>query len=265
MTEDKPKKGLQYKGKRIQFQTLSFTRLIPNLATVIALCLGLSAIRFALLGEFKFATVAILVAALFDAMDGRLARLLGAASDFGAELDSLSDFISFGVAPPVVIYILTLNEWSGFGWGLVLFFSVCMGLRLARFNTSRLNETPPEWTKRFFVGVPAPAGAFIILLPLSLYFATDMPFFIMPMNFALLLVLSGFLMVARLPTFSFKTAGIPRNRVPHALIIAGLLASAALSVPWILMSVIIIAYLGSIPFAYIMHKKLRQEEETQES
>ena len=170
------KKVSKFERSKERLQKLSFAHLLPNMATVIALCIGLSSIRFALLARYDYAIIAIIVAAFFDAMDGRLARLLGAASDFGAELDSLSDFISFGVAPAVVLYILTMNAWAGLGWTISLFFVVCCGLRLARFNTtlraSSIKEDP-VWAKKFFIGVPAPAGAMIALFPLILYQAID--------------------------------------------------------------------------------------------
>jgi CDP-diacylglycerol--serine O-phosphatidyltransferase len=234
--------------------------MLPNIATVMALCVGLSSIRFGLQGRYHVAVVAVLVAAVLDAMDGRLARLLGASSDFGAELDSLSDFVSFGVAPSVLVYILSLHELAGLGWAGVLFFSVCMGLRLARFNTTNRatdKSTPPPWSKKYFIGVPAPAGALLALLPLMLQLATGVDFMISPFICLTFLIVTGFLMVSRLPTYSFKTFQVPSRLVLPTLLIVGLMVAFLLSDPWLTMSIIMILYLFSIPHSYSTFKKLK--------
>ena len=147
---------------RLKGQT--FNRLVPNIITVGALSAGLTAIRFAFEGRWQFAVTAILVAAVLDALDGRMARLLKSASDFGAELDSLSDVIAFGVAPAIVVYLWVLSGVEGPGWIAVLFFTVCCALRLARFNTS-IDKLPP-YAYNYFTGVPAPAGAGLAILPM---------------------------------------------------------------------------------------------------
>src|SRR5438093_6848978 len=143
----------------------SVNRMIPNVLTVLALCAGMTAIRFAVNGEFQQATFAIIAAGIFDGLDGRLARLLRATSRFGAELDSLSDFISFGVAPAAVLYLWTMAQWHSFGWVIVLFYAVCCALRLARFNT-QLAAEPAPWAANFFNCAPAPAGAGLLMLPM---------------------------------------------------------------------------------------------------
>ena len=234
----------------------TFTRMLPNLATMIATCSGLSAIRFALLNDYKLAAAAIMVAGIFDAMDGRLARLLGAASDFGAELDSLSDFVSFGVAPPVVLYILTMHQWRGFGWSICLFFAVCMSLRLARFNVMSRDTQQPIWSSKFFTGVPAPAAAMIGLFPMILFLATDLEFLISPITCGFFLLLSGCLMVSRFPTFSLKSVHVPSRWVPVTLLITGLLVAALLNAPWDTLSILIFGYIVSIPFSSLAFKKL---------
>ena len=149
----------------------TFNRLVPNIITVGALCAGLTAVRFAIAGKWEFAAIAILVAAVLDALDGTIARLLKAASDFGAELDSLSDVVAFGVAPALIIYFWSLSTIGGFGWAAALFFAVCCALRLARFNSTL--ETRPAYAFKFFTGVPAPAGALLSLLPLVLVRETE--------------------------------------------------------------------------------------------
>src|SRR5215510_133097 len=154
------------RDRQMRLRDQSLNRLIPNMLTIIALCAGLTAIRFGLLGHWEKAVFAIVVAGILDGLDGRIARLLNGASRFGAELDSLSDFISFGVAPALLLYYWTLNGLGGFGWALALLFAVCCALRLARFNTRLENTDLPAWTSRFFTGVPAPAGAGLALLPI---------------------------------------------------------------------------------------------------
>src|SRR5579863_9649447 len=156
----------QMRGMRVRrIQELSVNRLVPNVLTMLALCAGMTAIRFALNGNFQAAVYAILVAAVLDGLDGRVARLLKATSHFGAELDSLSDFISFGVAPATVMYLWTMSALHSIGWAIVLFYAVCCALRLARFNTQMGAEPAPHMAG-YFTGVPAPGGAGLVLMPL---------------------------------------------------------------------------------------------------
>lgn len=253
-----------------RLQGLSFKSILPNLATVMAMCVGLSAIRFALMGRFDLAAGAIFIAGVLDAMDGRLARLLGVASEFGAELDSLSDFVCFGVAPGVVLYILCLNVWNGVGWAACLFFSVCMGLRLARFNISSRLPDRPLWSSQFFTGVPAPAGAMVALLPLTLHLAFDYDLFIYPALCALSLLGAGTLMISRLPTFSFKSASIPRTFVLPLLLLVGMAVVALFSAPWQTLSVITLLYIGILPLGprffrkHLSSPKKEEEDEDEE-
>lgn len=234
------------------------TRLIPNAITVTALCAGLSSIRFALVGRWELAVSLILIAAILDAMDGRVARFLRADSPFGAELDSLSDFISFGVAPAVVLYLYSLHFWQGIGWAVTLFFSTCMALRLARFNTHMMQDQP-EWTKRFSVGVPAPAGALLGLMPLMITFACEEDSSHIPLFFAFSLCSSGLLMVSRIPTYVLKNIRIPYTFVRLLLMMVAIFMAAFFTAPWWTISFIAIAYLFSIPvsgFSYkCKHKK----------
>src|SRR5260221_9179170 len=152
----------------------SVNRLIPNVLTLAALCSGLTAIRFALQGEFRLAVIAVIVAAIFDALDGRVARRLGVASRFGAELDSLSDFLCFGVTPALVLYMSSLTGAGALGWIVTLMFPMCSALRLARFNTALVSDIPPPvWTGSYFTGVPAPAGALLALMPLMVSFEIE--------------------------------------------------------------------------------------------
>ncbi len=162
------------RSQRSGLRGFSINRLIPNVLTLAALCSGLTAIRFGLQGELRLAVIAIIVAAIFDALDGRVARRLGVTSRFGAELDSLSDFLCFGVAPAIVLYLASLSHAGALGWVVTLMFPICSALRLARFNTALEADTPPPaWTGSFFTGVPAPAGALLALMPLMVSFEIE--------------------------------------------------------------------------------------------
>ena len=162
------------RSQRGGLRGFSINRLIPNILTLAALCAGLTGIRFALQGEMRLAVIAIIVAAIFDALDGRVARRLGVTSRFGAELDSLSDFLCFGVAPALVLYLASLSQAGALGWVVTLMFPICSALRLARFNTALVSDTPPPvWTGSYFTGVPAPAGALLALMPLMMSFEIE--------------------------------------------------------------------------------------------
>jgi CDP-diacylglycerol--serine O-phosphatidyltransferase len=232
-------------------------RIIPNAITITALCTGLSAIRFALLERWELSVSLILIAAILDGLDGRIARFLQADSHFGAELDSLSDFISFGVAPAVVIYLYSLHLWKGTGWALTLFFSTCMALRLARFNTN-IDMSKPEWTKQFSVGVPAPAGAFLALFPLMASLAYEETFHNYPLVFGLSLLISGLLMISRIPTFVLKNKRIPHHYVRILLMGVAIFMAALFSAPWWTLSIGAILYLFSIPVSFWIYQKRKK-------
>lgn len=235
------------------------TRIIPNAITVTALCTGLSSIRFALIERWELAVSLILIAAILDALDGRIARLLHADSHFGAELDSLSDFISFGVAPAIVIYLYSLHLWKGTGWTFSLFFSTCMALRLARFNTN-IGSPEPEWAKRYSVGVPAPAGAILGLLPLMISFALEFNFQSVPLLFALSLLISGLLMISRIPTYVLKNMRIPHPFVRPILMMVAIFIAVFFSAPWWILSMGAILYLFSIPISLISYRQKKKSE-----
>jgi CDP-diacylglycerol--serine O-phosphatidyltransferase len=232
-------------------------RIIPNAITVTALCTGLSSIRFALLERWEFAVCLILLAAILDALDGRVARFLRADSAFGAELDSLSDFISFGVAPAVLLFLYSLHLWKGTGWALALFFSTCMALRLARFNTN-MNISQPDWAKSFSVGVPAPAGAVLALLPLTTAFALEDNFQSYPLLFAISMLISGFLMISRIPTFVIKNVPIPHHYVRLLLMLVAVIVAALFSIPWWTFTIGVAIYFFSIPVSVINYRRKRK-------
>ena len=238
----------------------NMTRLIPNAITVGALCAGLSGIRFAIDGRFEMAVAAIMVAAVLDGLDGRMARLLNGTSKFGAELDSLSDFLSFGVAPALIVYLWVLNAWGGLGWIVALAYAVCCALRLARFNTMLSEPNQPSWAGNFFTGVPAPAGAGLALMPLMAHFEFGAGIADRAWLGALVLALVAFLMVSRLPTFSGKKLHVPRGWLVPALVCVGLFFAALASAPWATLLAAGLLYLALIPFAYLRQEKLRLAE-----
>jgi len=239
----------------------SVNRLIPNVLTLAALCSGLTAIRFALQGEFRLAVIAVIVAAIFDALDGRVARRLGVTSRFGAELDSLSDFLCFGVAPALVLYLASLKDGGALGWVATLMFPICSALRLARFNTALLADTPPPvWTGSYFTGVPAPAGALLVLIPLVVSFEAEAAWPRHPLVVGATLVVVGGLMVSRLPTFSFKKGRVPRHLVLPSLLGAALVMGVIASSPWIGLSLLGLVYLCLIPFSWLAYQRQASRE-----
>jgi CDP-diacylglycerol--serine O-phosphatidyltransferase len=244
------------RSQRSGLRGFSIHRLIPNVLTLAALCSGLTAIRFALQGQMRLAVIAIIVAAIFDALDGRVARRLGVTSRFGAELDSLSDFLCFGVAPALVLYLASLTQVGALGWVVTLMFPICSALRLARFNTALVSDTPPPvWTGSFFTGVPAPAGALLALMPLMLSFEIEAAWPRHAVLVGLGLVVVGGLMVSRIPTFSFKKGRVPRHLVLPLLLGAGLFMGVLASAPWIALSLLGLAYICLIPFSILSYRR----------
>lgn len=256
-----PKSPIKNKKKQEaqhRLKPLSIIRLVPNGATIVALCIGLSSIRFALMGRYEFAVLAILMAGIFDALDGRLARLLRVESDFGAELDSLSDFVSFGVAPAVVVYIVSLEQWRGIGWAFSLMFAVCMALRLARFNIqSRLDDDDSPLPAGYFMGVPAPAAAWIACLPLIVGFALELESPLPALFHSVFILAGAILMVSRVPTFSLKTARVPRKMVGFALLLFGVFITALINALWETLALIGFAYLCTIPVSFLWVRRTK--------
>jgi len=238
-------------------RALPVNSLIPNILTVLALCAGMTSIRFALQERWDLAVFAVVVAAVFDGLDGRMARLLKGATKFGAELDSLSDFIAFGVAPGVIVYLWSTNELGGIGWMAALAYGTCCALRLARFNTALEQEHDvPVWSKYFFTGVAAPAGAGFALLPVVLSHVFGDTVFRAPLLSAIWLIVVAFLMISRLPTYSFKLLRVRRDFVLPTLVLVGFAAAILVSYPWITLGTLGLAYLGSIPFSVMRHRRL---------
>lgn len=256
------------KRNRPRYHGPSFNRMIPNLMTMLGLCAGLTSMRFGLEGRFGAAAVAITVAALIDGLDGRLARLLKATSRFGAEFDSLSDFLCFGVAPPFVLYLWSLQRGGAYGFAPCVMFSVCMALRLARFNASLDGAPRPAYAYNFFTGVPAPAGAGLALFPLfiglegkSLGWDWLQEFGQFPLFNALVLIGTALLLVSTLPIWSFKNFKIRSEYVLPLLLGTGAYAALVVADPWAGLAGVGIIYLGMLPFSVRSFRRLRREAE----
>ena len=222
-------------------RSLPLVLLIPNLVTLLGLCAGLTSIRYVLTGNYQVAAALIVLAAFVDGMDGLLARKLNASSQFGAELDSLSDFVCFGVAPGVFVYHFVLQGLPGIGWLFVLVYVLCACLRLARFNVNR--NAPPPPGRAHFVGVPAPAGAMLGMLPVYLSLAgwletRDLAFFV-----AVYVGFVGVLMISRLPTPSPKAWRVPRNRAMWVLLGVAVFAGGLATRPWDVLVLVDLTYL----------------------
>lgn len=236
----------------------SINRLIPNMVTLAALCSGLSAVRFALDQDFHGAVVAVLVAGILDGLDGRIARLIGATSKFGAELDSLSDFVCFGVVPAILLYLWVMEQAGRIGWAVSLIFAVCMALRLARFNTALDDVARPPWTYNFFTGVPAPAAAGLALLPVVASFEVPAALIAHPAFIGPWILLIAGLMVSRIPTFALKRLRIPNQFVLPVLLAVVVVAAGLATEPWFTILGIGLVYLASIPLAMRAAGRLRR-------
>jgi CDP-diacylglycerol---serine O-phosphatidyltransferase len=240
---------------------LSINRMIPNMLTLLALCAGMTAIRFAIVGKFEQGVSAILIAGVLDGLDGRIARLLKSTSSFGAQLDSLSDFISFGVAPAFLLYIWTMGQVGSLGWAVACLFAVCMSLRLARFNTQLGLPDPPPYAYNFFTGVPAPAAAGVSMLPIVASFEFGDAFFRWPYLVVATTALTAGLMVSRVPTFSFKRFRVPHNWVVPVMLAIGAFAAFLAAEPWETLLVMGLLYLGLIPLSIRSYRRLKRAAE----
>ncbi|MFL5280817.1 MAG: CDP-alcohol phosphatidyltransferase family protein [Rhodopila sp.] len=253
---------------RPRYKGPSFNSIVPNLMTMLGLCAGLTSMRFGLEGRFGAAAVAITVSGALDGLDGRLARLLKGTSRFGAEFDSLSDFVCFGVAPSFVLYLWSLHKAGAYGYVPCLMFAVCMALRLARFNASLDSAPKPAYAYNFFTGVPAPAGAGLVLFPLFLGLwareedigwlmtATELPL----LN-AAVLIGAALLLVSTLPIWSFKNFKVPSEYVLPLLLGTGAYAAVLIADPWLALAAGGLIYLGMVPLSVRSFRRLRREAE----
>src|SRR5262245_4049657 len=249
-------------GRRPRFRLIPVRTLLPNLITLLALCAGLTAIRLAVEDKLEWAVAAIVFAALLDGIDGRIARMLKGTSRFGAELDSLADFVNFGVAPALILYFWGLHELKSAGWIVALVFAICAGLRLARFNVMIDDPNKPVWAGNFFTGIPAPAGAITVLLPIYLSFL-DVPVTLITIWLSFFYTLAiAFLMVSRLPVFSGKRVGkrVPPEMVLPVFVMVVLFFAMLVSYPWQLLTVGTVAYLACLPLGWMSYREHQRKD-----
>ncbi|TGS10762.1 phosphatidylcholine/phosphatidylserine synthase [Mesorhizobium sp. M2E.F.Ca.ET.209.01.1.1] len=247
-------------GPRIR--EIPMRMVLPNLVTVLAICAGLSGIRFAFENRFEIAVVMVLLAALLDGIDGRLARMLKATSKFGAQMDSLADIVNFGVAPALVLYAFLLDRAGSPGWIAALLFTIACGMRLARFNVLADDTDQPAWQSEYFVGVPAPAGAVLVMLPLYLYFLRlglepSRPAAFIATGFT---VLVAFLLVSRLPVYSGKSVKVPGDRVLPVILGVVLYILLLMTYPWYTLTASVAGYLLFLPFSVRAYSKRAMRE-----
>ena len=248
-----------FRQRSQRLKGLSFNKMIPNILTMLALCAGMTAMRFGLEEKWEAALISLVIAAIIDSLDGRIARALRGTSKFGAELDSLSDFICFGVAPAFLLYLWTMKTAGPWGWVLVLLFSVSAALRLARFNTDIEGPELPSWTTNYFTGVPVPAGAGLVLLPVVISLQTNMTFLREPYFVSIFIFVVSGLMISQMPTYSFKTLRIQHRFILLTMLIVGLVAALAVTAPWLTLTIVSMTYVISFPFALKSYKKQKEK------
>ena len=234
---------------------------VPNAVTALALCVGLTGVRFAIAGEWENAIYAIVAAAVLDGMDGRIARALKGQTRFGAELDSLSDVIAFGASPAIILHLWILQTWPRIGWIFALAYAACMALRLARFNARIDVEDQPHKSAGFNTGVPAPAGAGLLLLPIILWLASDQQWDWLRDRYvvAAWAGLIAFLAISSIATFSWGSLKLRRNVRLEAIVIIALIGAAIFSAPWETLSAVAILYLALIPFSVMSYTKIKRQ------
>lgn len=252
--EDEYQVGRQVRG-------LSLRALLPNAITAAALASGLTGIRFAISGDWSLAIYCIILAGLLDGIDGRIARLLKAQSRFGAELDSLADSLSFGVAPALILYLWAIQDLPRIGWFASLAFAICCALRLARFNAQIDTDDQPHKSAGFLTGVPAPVGAGLAFLPFYLWMATDIAEFRNPVFVAIWLAAVGMLMISNIATFSWKSIRPRRNIRLELIAVFALAFGALLQEPWWTLAGICVIYLALMPWALYKYGKIRQQRQ----
>jgi CDP-diacylglycerol--serine O-phosphatidyltransferase len=248
--------------RRRRFKPIPVRTLLPNLITLLALCAGLTAIRVAVEHNIQLALAAIVLAALLDGIDGRVARLLKGTSRFGAELDSLADFVNFGVAPALILYFWGLHELKSAGWIAAMVFAICAGLRLARFNVMMDEPDKPAWASNFFTGIPAPAGAITVLLPIYLDLLGLSGGLIAVWVTFIYTVAIALLMVSRLPVFSGKRVGkrVPPEMVLPVFVLVVLFFALLIAYPWAVLTIGTLAYLACLPVGVWSYREYRRKD-----
>ncbi len=252
----------QKKNFKIVSDKKSARVILPNMLTLIGVCIGLTSIRFALDGKFELAIIAIIFAALIDGLDGRIARLIKGTSKVGKELDSLTDMISFGVAPAFIMFFWKLNTLGRFGWLLCLIFVICVALRLARFNVNSNQE--PSWRDNFFEGVPSPAGGILVLTPLIISLSG---FNLYQLNYDVMVPIffigTSFLLISKFPTYSFKKIVIPRRTTIFLLFSIVLFFGLLLIYTYDVIALSAVIYLLLLPISFIHYKKIKKQHENE--
>jgi CDP-diacylglycerol--serine O-phosphatidyltransferase len=238
---------------------LPLVQLLPNFLTLAGLCSGLTAMRFSMSDQFQVAVALVVLAALLDGLDGRVARLLSSESALGAELDSLSDFLSFGVAPGFILFQWSLNEISGFGWIAVLILVICCALRLARFNIASAAALPEA--KGWFQGVPSPAGAHLVMMPMYLDFLSEGSLILPSIVVAFWTILVAGMMISHLPTWSFKSSTVYAENARYILLGFVALAAVLLNYPWLTLFLLGVVYLATVPLAVRQHRQRKARPE----
>ena len=237
---------------------LTLRAMVPNAITAAALCAGLTGIRFAVTGDYDKAVLAVVVAGMLDGIDGRIARLLKAQSRFGAELDSLADNVSFGVAPALILFLWSLQDLPRLGWFAALAFAVACALRLARFNARIDLADEPRKEAGFLTGVPAPVGAGLVFLPLYLWIVTGNPLFRDPWLVGLWLVAMAFLMISSVATLTWGKLRLRKNFRLEALLLFGMVGAALLTEPWWTLIAICAVYLALLPVGILAYARIRR-------
>ena len=231
--------------------------ILPNLLTIAGVCLGISSIKFSLDLNFKLAVIFILLASILDALDGRIARLIKGTTDFGKELDSLTDFVSFGIAPAFIIYFWSLNQYGKIGWAITLIFSVCCVLRLARFNLTKYTGSQ-EWKQNYFEGIPSPIGAILILMPLINELSEFRNFIDLEFISPMLTILISLLLISKIPTYSFKKIKIRPSLTIFILLVAGISLVAIMFFTFETLFLFGLFYFVSIPLSFYTFKKRKK-------
>ena len=265
MTDNTINNEQQPQQNKSSFKDLPISKVLPNLVTMMAAASGITSIRLSADGNWVFAIVAIILAAFFDGMDGRVARMLDSQSKIGAELDSLSDFVCFGVAPGMMLFFWAMKQAIGIGWILSLVYAMCCVFRLARFNTMLNEEHPPYWDY-FFVGLPAPGGAILALAPVVFYlyftgfgpeYAAVAEFIRSPLVGGIVLFISGFLMASRIPTLSLKKLKISERMLFPVVIVFAVIAGGIFVAPWLVLGTIAVLYFCSVPITILVFLKMK--------
>jgi CDP-diacylglycerol--serine O-phosphatidyltransferase len=253
-----------------KLKEVPFRKMAPNIVTLMALCAGVTTIRFAIIGNWMYAIGCIFLACIFDGLDGRVARKLKASSKFGAELDSLSDFVSFGVAPAILMYQWCLHDLTHWGWIFSLMFASAMAMRLARFNTMLEDESVPEYWSHYFVGIPAPMAAAIAMMPILIWFDNEEMAYLLRNRYicSALMLIVAFLMISRIPTLSLKKTKISADWFVPLMVLFVLFISCLLTKPWLTLGLFTLCYLFTVPLTvwrFMREKKMANSTTIEQS